>query len=222
MNAPESALVDIDAGSMLLKGDLTVPARAEACVIFAHGSGSSRWSPRNRWVARCLQEAGLATLLFDLLTLEEERKEHPAGHCRFDIPFLSRRLDRTLDWLRAQPGFSGMAAGLFGASTGAAAALATAAQNGWIQAVVSRGGRPDLAGPRLRRVPCPVLLMVGSLDADVVALNEKAARDLPNGRLHLVPGATHLFPEPGALQEVAGLAAAWFLQHLACRSAGRP
>lgn len=222
MNAQESAVVDIMAGSAQLTGELTIPAGAEACIIFVHGSGSSRLSPRNRWVAKRLQEAGLATLLFDLLTLEEERKEHSTGHCRFDIPFLNGRLNWTLDWLRAQPGLSGMAAGLFGASTGAAAALATAAQDPWIQAVVSRGGRPDLAGPWLSLVQCPVLLVVGSLDSEVVTLNEKAAQALPNSRLRLVPGASHLFPEPGALAEVAALASGWFLQHLGCRTAERP
>jgi putative phosphoribosyl transferase len=209
--------VEVVAGRMLLPGRLTVPPAASGVVVFAHGSGSSRHSPRNRRVALTLAEAGLATLLLDLLSPGEERDRRNV----FDVDLLGARLVRVLDWLRSQPVCAGLPVGLFGASTGAAAALWAAAEPGaGVAAVVSRGGRPDLAGDRLARVDAPTLLIVGGLDKPVIGLNELAQTELncPN-ELVVVPGASHLFEEPGTLDEVAALARDWFVDQFAARSA---
>jgi putative phosphoribosyl transferase len=219
---PESRGVVIPHGEVELRGDLVVPVKAEAIVVFAHGSGSSRFSRRNRFVARTLAEAGLATLLFDLLTEQEEEIDAQTLHLRFDIGLLTARLTGTVDWLTAQPGTGGMRVGLFGASTGAAAALRTAAERPEsVEAVVSRGGRPDLAGDALPRVKAPTLLIVGGDDVEVLELNRRAGRAMraPH-KIEVVPGATHLFEEPGKLEEVARLACQWFTQHLCKGSRG--
>jgi len=186
-------------------------------VLFAHGSGSSRLSPRNRHVARVLNEAALATLLVDLLTPEEEAIDARKAHLRFDIGLLAERLVAATDWLTAHPDTRDLRVGYFGASTGAAAALvAAAARSGAVGAVVSRGGRPDLAGRVLALVRAPTLLIVGGRDLQVLELNREAFAQLTcDKRLEIVPGATHLFEEPGALHEVARLAANWFVEHLA-------
>ncbi len=206
--------VSIRAGDVLLDGDLAIPAGARAIVVFAHGSGSSRHSPRNRFVSRVLQQRGLATLLFDLLTADEETLDERTGRLRFDIELLATRLVDTTDWLSAGPATRGLAVGLFGASTGGGAALVAAAQRPeTIRAVVSRGGRPDLAGAVLPRVLAPTLLIVGGDDEPVITMNREAmARIRAETRLEIVPGATHLFEEPGALEQVARLAADW-LEH---------
>ncbi|WP_026370471.1 dienelactone hydrolase family protein [Kallotenue papyrolyticum] len=208
-----------------LSGTLTIPPGAQGIVLFAHGSGSSRHSPRNRFVARVLQEAGLATLLIDLLTAEEELIDRRTAQLRFDIGLLARRLTTAADWLQHQPETQHLALGLFGASTGAAAALVTAAARpDLVRAVVSRGGRPDLAGSVLEQVRAPTLLIVGGNDAPVIVLNQAAMRRLraPH-ELRIIPGASHLFEEPGALEAVARLAADWFRRYLhadAARAAG--
>jgi pimeloyl-ACP methyl ester carboxylesterase len=191
-------------------------------VVFAHGSGSSRFSPRNRRVAGLLNEGGLGTLLFDLLTQNESALDEHTGALRFDIELLGRRLTGVLDWLDRQRDVRGLPAGLFGASTGAAAALVAAADRpSRVAAVVSRGGRPDLAPLALPRVQAPTLLIVGGLDVPVIRMNERAAARLEcEHRLEIVPGATHLFEEPGALDAAAGLARDWFLRHFA--RAARP
>lgn len=211
-----TAQVMIDADDVTLVGDLVLPADAGAIVIFAHGSGSSRHSPRNRSVARVLQRAGLGTLLFDLLTRSEEAGEARTGRLRFDIGFLARRLIAATRWLQRQPGHEAKRIGYFGSSTGAAAALTAAAHGDLhIGAVVSRGGRPDLAEAALPRVHAPTLLIVGEQDDLVRVLNEQAAARMTCAReLAIVPHATHLFEEPGALDHVARLAAAWFERHL--------
>ena len=214
--------VQIPSGSATLWGDLCVPARAPGVVLFAHGSGSSRSSPRNVFVAQVLQQAGLATLLFDLLTPQEERVDLHTREYRFDIGLLTRRLYDATRWLETQPALHRLAVGYFGASTGSAAALAAAAQLGdRIAAVVSRGGRPDLvAAPQLARVSAAVLLLVGGNDEDVLELNRQAFQDLAGEKqLAVVAGASHLFEEPGAIEEVARLAAAWFSGHLRPESA---
>jgi pimeloyl-ACP methyl ester carboxylesterase len=202
----------VQVGPKALPGDLDIPQQARSLVLFAHGSGSSRLSSRNRWVAELLQQHGLATLLFDLLDDDEAADRRKV----FDIGLLSRRVDQALDWAAAQAALAGMNFGLFGASTGAAAALcAAAARPGNVAAVVSRGGRPDLAASCLPQVSAPTLLIVGGADREVLALNRQALRELHcNKRLEVVPGATHLFEEPGALDSVAELAAAWFETHL--------
>lgn len=206
----------IDAGDALLDGDLTVPSDAVGIVIFAHGSGSSRHSPRNQAVARELQDNRLATLLFDLLRLDEERAD-VTGRYRFDIELLAPRLIRTIEQVRADLGTSGLPVGAFGASTGAAVALLAAARRPeLLEAVVSRGGRPDLAGGELAAVRAPTLLIVGELDRKVIELNERAAANLvAEHELRVIGGATHLFEEAGALEEVASAAAEWFVRHLA-------
>ena len=217
--------VQIPSGSVTLQGALCLPAGAPGVVLFAHGSGSSRSSPRNVFVARVLQQAGLATLLFDLLTSQEERIDLHTREYRFDIGLLTRRLcDATL-WLGSQATLRSLVIGYFGASTGSAAALAAAAQLGnRIAAVVSRGGRPDLvAAPQLARVSAAVLLIVGGDDEDVLELNRQAFQDLSGEKqLAVVAGASHLFEEPGALEEVARLAAAWFSKHLQSGPADPP
>ena len=189
--------VVIDIGTVQLPGDLWVPSRAHSIIVFAHGSGSSRHSPRNRAVAEFFCRAGLATLLFDLLTAREEAEEEYTRRHRFNIPFLTDRLCGALHWLAIRKDIPHERVGLFGSSTGAAAALEAAARDDHVHAVVSRGGRPDLADKMLPLVKCPVLLLVGSLDTEVLALNRQAARKLSNCQLDLVPGATHLFSEPG-------------------------
>ena len=202
-------------GPRALPGDLDLPARSCGLVLFAHGSGSSRLSSRNRWVAEVLQQRTLSTLLFDLLDDDEAADRRKV----FDIALLSERVQQALDWAAGQATLAGMGIGLFGASTGAAAALcAAAARPGSVAAVVSRGGRPDLAAHCLPRVQAPTLLIVGGADREVLALNRQALRQLRcDKRLEVVPGATHLFEEPGALDSVAQLAAAWFATHLGRR-----
>lgn len=199
-----------------LDGDLTTPANASGIVLFAHGSGSGRHSSRNKYVARVLNEAGLATLLFDLLTLEEEAIDERTRHLRFDIEMLGRRVIGVTDWIMANPSIGQLPIGLFGASTGAAAALIAAAERpAAIGAVVSRGGRPDLAERVLHRVRAPTLLIVGGDDTPVIGMNESAYDLLAcEKRMEIIPGATHLFEEPGALEQVGELAATWFSQHL--------
>jgi fermentation-respiration switch protein FrsA (DUF1100 family) len=195
-----------------LPGNLSIPETARALVIFVHGSGSSRLSPRNNAVATSLNEQGIATLLFDLLTPDEEQDRRNV----FDIPLLARRLVDAVKWARTEPELSTLPIGLFGASTGAAAALIVAAELGEpIGAVVSRGGRPDLAGPVLHKVRTPTLLIVGGQDFGVIELNQAALAQLAGEKaLRIIPGATHLFPEPGALETVMGEAARWFDLHL--------
>jgi putative phosphoribosyl transferase len=203
----------VECDGAVLTGDLTVPADPGGAVVFAHGSGSSRFSPRNRAVAGHLAGAGLATLLLDLLTPPEEERDAATAEHRFDIPLLARRLVAAIDWLEQHPETSGVPVGLFGASTGAAAALAAAVERAArVYAVVSRGGRPDLAGDALAQVRAPVLLIVGGNDTEVLKLNREAAARLsvPH-KIHVVRGATHLFEEPEALQQVATAARDWFL-----------
>jgi pimeloyl-ACP methyl ester carboxylesterase len=216
MNVSDLQSATIPAGRVDLRGDLTVPAGACGLVIFAHGSGSSRRSPRNQSVAHYLQGKGLGTLLFDLLTEEEERAEYYTRHLRFDITMLGERLVDTTRWIGSEPGVRHLAVGYFGASTGAAAAVVAAAGLGdRISAIVSRGGRPDLAGNDLPKVTAATLLLVGGDDKPVIDLNEQAHALLRcEKRLTIIPGATHLFEEPGTLERVAQLAAEWFLEHL--------
>lgn len=215
MNAVEMS-VGIPAGDVVLDADVVVPRPAHGVVLFAHGSGSGRHSPRNRFVARELQRAGLATVLADLLTLEEERADAHTGRLRFDIGLLAGRVAALADWAPKDEATRGLAVGLFGASTGAAAALvAAAARPDTVRAVVSRGGRPDLAGDELAAVRQPTLLIVGERDPIVIELNMEAmGRLTAETRLEIVPGASHLFEEPGALEAVAGLARDWFARHL--------
>jgi putative phosphoribosyl transferase len=199
-----------------LDGELIVPSGAKGLVLFAHGSGSSRHSPRNHFVARMLREAELGTLLFDLLTEAEEQAEIHTRHLRFNIPFLSERLVEVTNWASNQPACRSLRVGYFGASTGAAAALVAAAELGQlISAIVSRGGRPDLAGAALARVTAPTLLIVGVRDTTVIPLNELACAELRcEKRLELVPGASHLFEEAGTLEIAARLAITWFAHQL--------
>jgi putative phosphoribosyl transferase len=203
-------------GKATLDGDLVVPDSAQGIVLFAHGSGSSRHSPRNRYVAEVLQRAGLATLLMDLLTTDEEAIDTQTGRLRFDITLLADRLAGATRWMVEQQQLGQLPIGYFGASTGAAAALVAAAEfPELVAAVVSRGGRPDLAGEALRRVLAPTLLIVGGRDLTVLELNRKALKELPATKsLKIVPDATHLFEEPGALEAVAQLAKEWFVLHL--------
>jgi putative phosphoribosyl transferase len=211
----------VDVGDARLDGDLVVPGyprtRPRGLVLFAHGSGSSRHSPRNRAVAAALQEAaGMATLLIDLLTADEERIDASTGHLRFDIGLLAARLAGVLDWLEAREDTGRLGTGLFGASTGGGAALVAAADRpARVRAVVSRGGRPDLAGRALARVRAPTLLIVGGDDDPVIGMNRDAMAQMTAPvRLEIVPGASHLFEEPGALGRVAALASEWFARYL--------
>jgi putative phosphoribosyl transferase len=216
---PESLTLQIPAVEVILTGDLAIPENAQGLVLFAHGSGSGRQSPRNQAVAEVLRDAGMATLLFDLLTPHEEAEDAYSGHLRFDIGLLSRRLAIVTEEIADDPHCGNLGLGYFGASTGGAAALrAAAALGSTIGAVVSRGGRPDLAGEALAYVKAPTLLIVGGRDQEVLQLNEGAFEQLRCEKsLAVVPRATHLFAEPGALEEVARLAAGWFRKHLKAR-----
>jgi len=207
--------VAVTFGDVRLQGLLRVPPDARGIVLFAHGSGSGRLSPRNNYVAEQLGKAGLATLLFDLLTAQEEEIDEQTAELRFDIPLLTERLVAATEWTRRQPALRQFAVGYFGASTGAAAALMAAARVPEIAAVVSRGGRPDLAGDALPIVRAATLLIVGGDDVQVIVLNRQAqARMSCEVKLEIVPGATHLFEEPGTLEQVATLAAGWFAGHM--------
>jgi len=219
----KSREVEIPVAGATLRGDLQGAGDESALVIFAHGSGSGRLSPRNRAVAAAIRAAGIGTLLFDLLTEEEEIVDGRTAELRFDIALLARRLEAVTEWIAARHvDERGLAVGYFGASTGAAAALIAASRLGErIDAVVSRGGRPDLAGPFLEHVVSPTLLVVGQGDPEVIVLNEQALSQLACDRdIAIVPRAGHLFEEPGALEEVARLATHWFHRHLAAGSAG--
>lgn len=193
-----------------------VPSDAKGIVLFAHGSGSGRFSPRNQYVARVLNKAGIGTLLIDLLTRGEEKTDAATGEFRFDISLLAERLKIATEWLRKNPTTKSLSIGYYGASTGAAAALITATEfPSDVKTVVSRGGRPDLAGQYLQKVKVPTLFIVGGRDTVVLELNKKAMAEVPGEkRLEIVPGATHLFEEPGKLEEVARLSAEWFSAHL--------
>jgi putative phosphoribosyl transferase len=212
----EEVEVRMPVNGEVLEGGLVLPAPSAGLVLFAHGSGSSRWSPRNRHVAQVLQQAGLGTLLFDLLTAAEEAEDVRTARLRFDIPLLARRLLAATAWVRADTRTRHLPVGYFGASTGAAAALVAAAQRPEdVAAIVSRGGRPDLAADVLERVRAPTLLIVGGRDLAVLELNRQALAALQaDSELAIVPGAGHLFEEPGALDEVARLAVGWFRRHL--------
>jgi putative phosphoribosyl transferase len=207
----------VTAGSVMLEGTLAIPAGARGIVLFAHGSGSSRFSPRNRAVAQALHAAGLATLLIDLLTPDEETIDLRTRRLRFDIALLAERLIGATDWLTQTPATRALRIGYFGASTGAAAALVAAAERpAAVSAVVSRGGRPDLAGAAMSRVHAPTLLIVGGNDVPVITMNEAAMAQLGvEKQLVIIPGATHLFEEHGALEEVARLACQWLVRYLA-------
>ncbi len=210
--------IKIDAGGVTLEGTLAIPPGSTALVLFAHGSGSSRHSPRNRYVAEVLQANGIGTLLFDLLTREEEAVDQYTAELRFDIGLLAERLAGATQWVRGQPELRGLKLGYFGASTGAAAALVAAAKlPDEVSAVVSRGGRPDLAEEALEAVRAPTLLIVGGDDEPVIGMNRHAFVRMRHAEKELViiPGATHLFEEPGKLEEVARIAAEWFARHLA-------
>jgi dienelactone hydrolase len=216
--------VYVPAGGARLAGELTIPPAPQGLVLFAHGSGSSRFSRRNQFVARVLEHQGLATLLIDLLTPDEETLDQRTAHFRFDIPMLSSRLVAIVDWLKKRVETAGLGVGLFGASTGGGAALrAAAARPRDVTAVVSRGGRPDLAAGALPDVKAPTLLIVGGEDRDVIAMNRDA---MPRMRgevaIEIIPGATHLFEEPGALQRVAELAADFFDRHIRPSSGRSP
>lgn len=209
----KEVLIPVD--SIELEGELNVPDAASGIVLFAHGSGSSRHSSRNQFVARVIREKGIGTLLFDLLTRDEEAVDIYTRHLRFDIGLLAKRLQAAANWVADQQETKNLKLGFFGASTGGAAALVAAARmKGTIRAVVSRGGRPDLAGPVLPEVVSPVLLIVGGNDDVVIGLNEEAFAKLNcEKELKIIPGATHLFEETGALEKVAELAAEWFARH---------
>jgi putative phosphoribosyl transferase len=215
--------VQIPAGRAVLSGDLTIPKNAVALVLFAHGSGSSRHSPRNQFVARTLNDGGLATLLFDLLTPDEEATDMYTREHRFNIGLLAERLVHATKWAKREEQTRDLQLGYFGSSTGAAAALVAAAEiSEDVGAVVSRGGRPDLAGDALPRVKAPTLLIVGGNDDIVIELNEMARDQMRcEVKLEIVPGATHLFEEPGALEKVAKLASDWFVNHIGADGASR-
>jgi putative phosphoribosyl transferase len=216
MNEKEETVVRIPVDSDSIEGNLYVPAAAKGVVLFAHGSGSSRFSPRNQYVANVLNSAGIATLLIDLLTREEEEVDVRTRQFRFDIELLTERLISAAEWLKKNLRTQKLSLGIFGSSTGAAAALIAAAKfPDEVAAVVSRGGRPDLAMTYLMEVKAPTLFIVGGRDAVVIDLNKKAMKQLSaEKKLEIVPGATHLFEEPGKLEKVAKLATAWFLGHL--------
>lgn len=203
----------IHINDIMLEADFFLPAQAEGIVLFAHGSGSSRHSPRNKAVAEILNQANIATLLLDLLTIEEEESEQYTAELRFDINLLAERLLGATEWVKANPATHTLKQGYFGASTGAAAALVAAAQlPSAISAIVSRGGRPDLAGQALTKVKAPTLFIVGGNDDIVIELNQQAQQKLTaTNKLEIIPGATHLFPEPGTLEQVAELAKRWFV-----------
>ncbi len=208
--------IEIPAGHRMLQGILRSPSHPHGIILFAHGSGSSRFSPRNTYVAEQLAQAHFASLLFDLLTAEEEHIDARTAELRFDIPLLAGRLGEAIAWVQGHDSLKMRKIGLFGASTGAAAALVAAAHRPAVAAIVSRGGRPDLAGSVLAEVRAPTLLIVGGEDYDVLRLNRKALAGLTcEARVEVVPHATHLFVEPGALERVSSLAATWFTQHLA-------
>ncbi|WP_414754021.1 dienelactone hydrolase family protein [Anabaena sp. CCY 9910] len=213
---PQEYAVSVSVGEVKLKGNLVIPNGATGIVLFAHGSGSSRYSPRNRYVAEVLQQAGLATLLIDLLTQEEEEIDLRTRHLRFDIGLLASRLVGATDWLTHNPDTQHLKVGYFGASTGGGAALVAAAERPeTVQAIVSRGGRPDLAPSALPHVKAPTLLIVGGYDLPVIAMNEDALEQLQTSkRLVIIPRASHLFEEPGALTAVAQLASEWFMHYL--------
>jgi putative phosphoribosyl transferase len=214
----EALHVRIPTDDAELDGELSAPRELRGIVVFAHGRGSSRHSPRNRYVARVLQQAGMATLLFDLLTEEEDAIDSRTAELRFNIALLSKRLMRATDWLMGSSEIRNVKLGYFGASTGAAAALVAASERDDVGAVVSRGGRPDLAGPALNKVKAPTLLIVGEADPQVQELNRGALAQLNcEKRLEVVPGATHLFEEPGTLEDAARRAREWFEQHLGLR-----
>lgn len=218
--AEQTLHVEIPVEDARLSGELSAPRELRGIVVFAHGSGSSRQSPRNQFVARVLRQAGMATLLFDLLTEEEDVVDRKTAEWRFNIALLAKRLRQATDWVKASPEIRDIDMGYFGASTGAAAALVAAAEAGHIRAVVSRGGRPDLAGTALPKVQAATLLIVGGADPQVLELNRRAALQLTGEkRLEVVHGATHLFEEAGALEDVARLARQWFEQHLGQREA---
>jgi len=214
---PHQQAVQIPIDGVELAGDLVVPEVVTGIVVFAHGSGSSRHSPRNRFVAQILQRAGVATLLLDLLTPGEEREDEVTRGMRFDIELLAVRLATASEWMRQQHAIAHLPVGYFGASTGAAAALkAAATRPAMVHAIVSRGGRPDLAGDALARVQAPTLLIVGGADESVIVLNQRAYLQMRMPKeLVIVPNATHLFEEPGALEAVARLAGSWFKRYLA-------
>jgi len=215
MHSTESA-VEIPVGNQTVKGNLTIPQGAQSIVLFAHGSGSSRFSPRNKYVANMLHESNIATLLIDLLTLEEEKVDESTGQFRFDVDLLAQRLVEVANWLKSNPSTEKLRLGFFGASTGAAAALIAAAKLlDEVKAVVSRGGRPDLAGDHLEKVRAPTLLIVGGDDPEVLELNQDALKAIRTEKdLQIVPGASHLFEEPGTLREAAILSREWFAKHL--------
>ncbi len=208
--------VTIPAGQVVLEGNLDIPENAQGIILFAHGSGSSRQSPRNRFVANILREGGLATLLMDLLSEDEEAIDLQTTRLRFDIAFLAERLLHAMNWIEENPSTRELKIGCFGSSTGAGAALVAAAYcPESIGAVVSRGGRPDLAGSALEKVLAPTLLIVGGNDGSVIELNKQAMQQMSaETKLEIVPRATHLFEEPGALEEVSRLATHWFQTHL--------
>ena len=212
-------LVEIPLDNLVLEGDLVIPDRSQGIVLFAHGSGSSRHSPRNQYVARMLSRAGLSTLLLDLLTPNEESTDSLTRHLRFDIPLLGHRLTAAIDWLAKNPKTANMRMGLFGASTGAAASLvAAAARPSRVNAIVSRSGRPDLVRATLPKVNAPTLLIVGGYDDQVIRLNRQALDNLKTIKiLEIVPGASHLFEEAGSLNHVATLARDWFSRFLTTR-----
>ncbi len=212
----DEGLVSVEADGVTLAGSLLVPRNARGIVVFAHGSGSSRFSSRNRYVAEVLRKGGMGTLLLDLLTEEEEAVDDRTAQLRFDIDMLATRLAGTVSWLREQREHGHQTIGFFGASTGGGAALVAAANiPNEIRAVVSRGGRPDLAGPALPHVTAPTLLIVGGDDTPVIAMNREAYDELRcEKRMEIVPGATHLFEEPGTLEKVAELARDWFAKYL--------
>jgi pimeloyl-ACP methyl ester carboxylesterase len=209
-------LAQVESGGVILEGKLVIPDGSRGIVLFAHGSGSSRHSPRNQYVAKVLRLAGLGTLLVDLLTIDEEKVDYYTMHLRFDIPLLARRLVGATSWLVNNPETRHLPIGYFGASTGAAAALVAATKHPEVvKAIVSRGGRPDLARPFLPQVKAPTLLIVGGEDTPVIEMNEEAQRQMRSEcKVVIVPGATHLFEEQGALEQVAKLAADWFAGYL--------